>query len=280
MVSIVRDLAKICLNLVQTLYVACARSVGLIDFPVPLNSSMRKTSSKTVRHYFISGINSYLPIATMGLHRKVALDHPIAVLDFGCGVCRQLLHFTRNYPKARYFACDIDYTLIDFVTKNYPSVKAELTSFQPPLKYASDSMDMVYSVSTFSHFGLDDQKTWLAELHRIVKPGGHCFLTTEGWKAYASLRALFADDGEAEALLAAKGILYKEYAFLKFDRDRRHLSPKVNRVLGVEGTYGNTVMTPEYIRKNWSGFGFEVIDVVEGVIDNRQDLVVLRKPSA
>jgi ubiquinone/menaquinone biosynthesis C-methylase UbiE len=277
------DLAKICLNMAQALFVAGARAVGLIDFPVPLNSSMRKTSSGSIRHYFISGINSYLPIATMALHRKVALDRPIAVLDFGCGVCRQLLHFTRHYPNARYFACDIDRTLIDFVKENYPLVKAELTSFRPPLKCDSNSMDMIYSVSTFSHFSPDDQKAWLAELHRVVKPGGYCFLTTEGWKAYTTsgVSALFAEDAEAAAaLLASKGILYTEYDWLKSEMDLRHLSPEVNRVYGIEGTYGCTVMTPDYIRENWSRFGFEVVDVIEGVIDYRQDLVVLRKPSA
>src|SRR6266705_2937246 len=98
--------------------------------------------------------------------------------------------------------------------KNYPSVEADLTSFRPPLKYDSDSMDMIYSVSTFSHFSPDDQKAWLLELHRVLKPGGHCFLTTEGWKSYAGLRSLFANDNEADALLAAEGILYKEFANL------------------------------------------------------------------
>jgi len=97
-------------------------------------------------------------------------------------------------------------------------------------------MDMIYSVSTFSHFGPDDQKAWLAELHRILKPGGYCFLTTEAWKAYTAggLSALFANDAEsAAALLAAEGILYTEYDWLKSEMTLRHLSPKANRVYGL-----------------------------------------------
>jgi hypothetical protein len=40
-------------------------------------------------------------------------------------------------------------------------------------------------------------------------------------------------------------------------------------------------MTPEFIRENWSGAGFEVAAIVQGIIDYRQDLIVLRKaPSA
>jgi len=274
------DLAKIFLNVSQASYVAVARLLGVTDYPVPPNSSMRKTGSRSIRHYFISGINSYLPIATIALQRGVALDRPIRILDFGCGVCRQLLHFTRHYPNARYFACDIDYTLIDFVKKNYPMVRAELSNFRPPLPFERDSMDMIYSVSIFSHLSPDDQPAWLAELNRILRPGGHCFLTTEGWTAYrtSELAGVFAGDAEPAAeLLSRSGVIYKEYDYLDTQRRHRHLSPKVNRTYGVEGTYGNTVITPEYIRNNWSQYGFEIVDIIQGIIDYRQDLVVMQK---
>jgi len=39
---------------------------------------------------------------------------------------------------------------------------------------------MVYSVSIFSHLNMEDQAIWLKEMARVTKPGGGCFLTTEG----------------------------------------------------------------------------------------------------
>jgi hypothetical protein len=39
------------------------------------------------------------------------------------------------------------------------------------------------------------------------------------------------------------------------------------------------VLTPDYVRKTWPESGFEVVDIIEGIIDHRQDLVTLRRPA-
>ena len=275
----IKESAKLGINAFQACGVAFGRAVGLIDFPVPLNSSMRKTGSKTIRHYYFSGINCYLPIATTALEMGVKLREKINVLDFGCGVGRQLLHFTRNFPEPAYFACDVDHTSVDFIARNYPTVTSGTTQFDPPLPFEAESMDMVYSVSTFSHINPDDQKDWLRELHRITRPGGYCFLTTEGWTAFQTMRSIFASEG-AERGLRAKGILYKEYEFFETATKGRHLSPALAPLVGIDKSYGSTVMTPEFIRENWSGVGFEVVAIVQGIIDYRQDLIVLHKAPA
>lgn len=246
-----------------------APGAWFVDFPVPPNSLMRKTSSRSIRHYYVSGVACYLPIATIALHSGVRLRDAITILDFGCGAGRQLLHFTRNFPQAKYLACDVDYTLIGFIRKNYPGVRAEVNSFDPPLPYPADSVDMIYSVSTFSHISPEHQRRWLDELVRVLKPGGTCFLTTEGRPALRQMGDMFNP-----AELESRGILYKEYDFL----GRKNLVPVANALLGIEGSYGTTVMTPEFIRAQWSSAGFEVVETIEGIIDGRQDLVVMRKP--
>jgi hypothetical protein len=62
------------------------------------------------------------------------------------------------------------------------------------------------------------------------------------------------------------------------ERRRRHKIPVANVAMGITGSYGNTVLMPDHIRNAWPASGFEVVDIVEGIIDQRQDLVVLRKP--
>ena len=99
----------------------------------------------------------------MALHYGVELDRDISILDFGCGVARELLHFQRHYPKPNYFACDIDPTSLDFVRKNF-RVDCYQNNFEPPLRYDTSSMDMIYSVSTFSHLRPSDHLPWLTEL--------------------------------------------------------------------------------------------------------------------
>jgi hypothetical protein len=42
---------------------AVLRAFGVIDFPVPPNHNLRTTSSHSVRHYYESGLTTFLPIA-------------------------------------------------------------------------------------------------------------------------------------------------------------------------------------------------------------------------
>ena len=276
--SVLKKLVKRGLDQLQHVQVAGARLLGLIDFPVPPNSSMRKTSSRSIRHYYRSGIRTTLPIATCARRERVALDGDIRILDFGCGVGRQLLHFTRHFPKPAYFACDIDDTSIRFIRKHYPQVTAVQSAFHPPLEYPDGFFDMVYSVSIFSHLSLEDHGPWLDELARVTRPGGTCFLTFEGETALRSLAPVFGRDPERLIEeLRERGALYKEYSYLKKSVQTQNTLRTASHLVGVTGSYGNTVLSSEHIRTAWNTDRFEVIEILEGVIDYRQDLAVLRR---
>ena len=277
-VNIIKKIGKYSLNQIQNVMVVFMRLFGLIDYPVPPNSSMRKTSSCSIRHYYDSGLRTSMPIATCALYENVKLNEQIRILDFGCGVGRQLLHFTRYFSNPDYYACDIDDTSIDFIAKFYPNVKSYTSSFHPPLNYEDNFFDMIYSVSIFSHLCLEDQQIWLAELARITKPGGICLLTTEGLTAVKSLTQDF--ETEEHRLfddLERCGYLYKEYEYLKDSIKDQNTLRVTSLAVGVDGSYGNTVMSPNYIKKEWNSSFFEVINIVEGIIDCRQDLIILRR---
>jgi SAM-dependent methyltransferase len=251
---------------------------GVIDFPVPPNSNIRKTAGKTVRHYYLSGIRTFLPIATCAQREGVRLDQNINVLDFGCGVGRQLLHFTRKYPAPKFFACDLDDTAIAFIQKNYPQVDAHTSKFTPPLRYAEGFFDLVYSVSIFSHLNMEDQPLWLAELARVTKPGGFCLLTTEGPSTLKVLAGAFGrDEAALREQLARTGFLYKEYPDWQDCQKTQDTLRLASNMVGIERSYGNTVLSHEHIRRTWPAAGFEVRAIVEAIIDDRQDLVVLRR---
>jgi len=279
MLLYVKDATKVALNLGHGLINGLGRVLGVIDFAVPPNSSMRKTSSRSVIHYYLSGLTTYLPIVTAAKLYGITFTSETNVLDFGCGVGRQLLHMTRKCPRAKYFACDVDSTLVTFILRHYPMVDTHVNKFIPPLRYSDGSMNLIYSVSTFSHFDLETQQLWLREFFRILRPGGLALLTIEGLHALEMMKDDFPDTPERARELAEKGILYKEYWFLNQARKHEAGSPLsvANRARGIEGSYGATVMTPEFVFRSWSELGFEVMGISEGVIDQRQDLVVLRR---
>lgn len=277
--SLVKKILKVGLNAAYVPLNATLHATRVIDFPVPPNSSMRKTGSKGLRPYFVGGIRTYLPIAMAA--EMVGVDLRAggkSILDFGCGVARQLLHFTRQYPGNHYFACDIDDTSIAFIRSGYPRVVSYTNRFGPPLEYDDAMFDMVYSVSTFSHLDPRDHGEWLDELSRVTVPGGHIFLTTEGYSALKSLaRAFRHDEATLREMLEREGFLYMEYESLKSHLDHQQTLRIASSLIGVDRSYGNTILSPAYIRDEWSRGDLSVIHIIEGIIDHRQDLVVLRK---
>ena len=90
---LLKTVVKALIDKYQAVKVALLRAMGVIDFPVPPNSRMRGTSSSTIRHYYESGLTTTLPIVTAAYIEGLDLRSPAEVLDFGCGVGRQLLHF-------------------------------------------------------------------------------------------------------------------------------------------------------------------------------------------
>ena len=125
---------------------------------------------------------------------------------------------------------------------------------------------------------MEDQVIWLKELARVTKPGGCCFLTTEGLPTLKLFGEAF---GQNETALRARidkdGFLYKEYPDWRECVKSQNTLKITSLMVGVERSYGSTVLSPDYIRKQWPSAGFEVRAVVEAVIDDRQDLVVLRR---
>lgn len=98
------------------------------------------------------------------------------ILEFGVGFGRLLLHFA-PLP-AKLFGCDITKTAIDWATdKLGHKAEFELTPLAPPLPYPDRYFDFIYANSVFTHIAHDLQEKWIAELRRIVKPGG-CVVTS------------------------------------------------------------------------------------------------------
>jgi SAM-dependent methyltransferase len=108
------------------------------------------------------------------------------VLDFGCGAARVLRHFLDEAERAEFWGCDIDGASIDWVRANLsPPLRCFRNAPAPPLALPSDSFDLVYAASVFTH--IDARwSDWLLELHRILAPGGvlvASFLGEGMWEA-------------------------------------------------------------------------------------------------
>src|SRR2546430_3058492 len=107
------------------------------------------------------------------LHDYFERDYPdyTAILDWGCG-CARVARFVSEFAPGKLTGVDIDPDNIQWCKNNLPDAEFVRINLDPPTPFADESFDLVYGISVFSHLSQADQDRWLAELHRLTKPGG------------------------------------------------------------------------------------------------------------
>lgn len=273
-----KKVAKYILNIVHASNAWLLNLLGIIDFRVPPYTDRIRTSGPSIRSYNESGLATYTRISTIALNQGIALSNGTNILDFGCGVARPLLHFVKNCPDCKIYACDVSNSAIKFIKSAYPKIDTYANSFHPPLKYKSSIFDLVYSISVFSHLDLEFHDAWLKELRRVTKTGGYCLITTEGYMSLQIMRSQRPDiwgDVDDE-MLRSRGFIYIEYSDFHLEKKMEERLEAGSKFVGVEDSYGNTLISPEYARGHYPSFGFEVVNIVPGILGQRQDLLVLQ----
>jgi len=178
-----------------------------------------------------------------------------AVLDFGCGCGRVLRWLKPEFASARVFGSDIDRQAMAWCAANIVGGSFSVNAGLPPTGYASQSFDLIYAISVFSHLDEDFQFYWLNELRRITKPDGIVLLSIHG--------SFYLDHLE-EAMVAeikAKGML-----FVVSD-GWKNIFPD---------WYQIALHTKEYILDRYARY-FDVLDYIPGGMNGAQDLVILRR---
>jgi len=113
----------------------------------------------------------------------------------------------------------------------------------------------VYSISVLTHIDEEFQFLWLAELARIVKPGGLVLLSVHGSQSWNTMPADYV------AKIRTKGFLYISENIWK----------------GIFPAWYQTAFHSEkYVRTEFSRF-FEIVEYIPQGISGFHDLVVLKK---
>jgi SAM-dependent methyltransferase len=196
-----------------------------------------------------------------------------SVLDFGCGSGRVLPHMAMLAPTARCTGCDVDAGAITWAARHLPTLEWSLSGAVPPLPFAAGQFDLVYSISVFSHLDEPLQDRWLAELQRVLAPGGIALLTVHGPHAFEQFRTgavrtrWCSPSAFARGPLGDDELIFEPYVRSMFNRAE---------LPGVGASYGLAFHGHGYLHRRWPAW-LEVLDVRERGVSDWQDVVVCRK---
>jgi SAM-dependent methyltransferase len=195
-----------------------------------------------------------------------------SICDFGCGSGRVLTQI-RPAPGTRLHGMDVDQDAIRWLRGHGSGVDARVNPPHGPAPFASDSFDLIFSISIFTHLNESSQRLWLAELSRLLRPGGLGLLTVLS----EDLRRLWAagarpgiDERQRRELIAAPTLASAGFIFAPERRNRWNEW----RYRGVEPDYGLAFWDHRALRATWAEW-FQVLDVIPGSINWRQDAVLV-----
>lgn len=178
------------------------------------------------------------------------------VLDWGCG-CGRVTRYFRDFP-VRATGVDVDAENAAWAAANLPFAEFRAVPLHPPTGLPDAAFDLAIGVSVFTHLTEPAQNEWLAELRRVVRPGGVLLMTFHGESAVVAAGL----PAGPSAVLARRGIL-----------DGPNTLYDAN--LPEPDYYRNTYHTAEYVRRVW-GKWFDVLAVLPGHLF-LQDVAVLRR---
>ena len=174
-------------------------------------------------------------------------------LDFGCGCGRVARHLARLPFVAELSGVDVDAEAIAWAASRLPGRYAAIAP-DPPTPLRDACQDVVYAGSVFTHLDERRQDAWLAELHRVLRPGG-LFIASTHSPNLIWTRPDVGDD--AREILTRRGFLFASGGGSSFNDD---------------GTFHSR----EYLLAHW-GRAFGLPYFRENGLDGYQDLAVWQK---
>lgn len=203
----------------------------------------------------------YFDLATRHVDSMLGILHANAaapethrrVLEFGCAACPMLRLLALRRPAWELWGCDIDPVAIDWSRRHLsPALRLFTNTTAPHLPLPDATLDLIYAGSVFSHID-HVADAWLLELARVIRPGGHLYITIHdkafirhtiahapAWRLTEHITRHFGQDAAAgDWVWRSMGAGPNANVFYDRDFFLQMTSPAFDLVGAVERAYGD-----------------------------------------
>jgi ubiquinone/menaquinone biosynthesis C-methylase UbiE len=173
-----------------------------LDIPkMPAEQLQVDTVGKAGRPVLNDALTFAKIVKTAAKRYGVPLSRNSTVLDFGAGWGRISRFFIRDIEIGGLLLADPIPEILENSVRDMPGVACLITRPFPPIGLRSQSVDLIFAYSVFSHLSETAATAWMHEFLRILKPGGLACLTTRPRIHVASGGISMAIDPNASAEL-------------------------------------------------------------------------------
>jgi SAM-dependent methyltransferase len=240
------------------------------DLPIPPPELRHRVSGSTDASGFDEAAHFHLERLD-GVLRSVigcSIDRFADVLDFGCGCGRLLRRLRQRCPGTHLVGADIDGEAIEWIGAHLSAIDVVRVNPLPPIvEFDGSAFDLIIGFSVFTHLNESYQNAWLAELYRLLRPGGIGLLTVHGELAW-QIHSAGAMLGDPALEVLEREFRDQGFAHWTTDGWESHF----------QDFYHTTFHSEQYVRSHWSPW-FDVLAVVPGDVWTEQDVVVVRSPT-
>jgi SAM-dependent methyltransferase len=250
---------------------------ALLERPSPRDGERElPTPPRELWERWGSSLENYLSTGSADVESMLAIldsagvtrDSLTRILDFGCAEGRMLRFFPRAEGAAELWGVDINAERIAWAQQHLaPPFRLATITTAPHLPFEDSSFDLVYCLSVFTHIS-DLADAWFLELLRVLRPGGHVYLTIHDEHTVDLLLGPYRDAGTHETMVA----------LVKAIEERTHLSSRDWVYFALDADPGAQVFyNAEYLAGKWSQLA-ECLAVRQEASSYQTALVFRKRP--
>jgi len=202
----------------------------------------------------------------------------LELLDFGCGWGRILRFFMRDIPHSQLHGCDCWPEIVEVARRDNHWCEFRPIHTLPETAYASNSFNVIYLYSVFSHLSEKAHLAWVAEFRRLLRPKGMLVITTRS-ADFLRLLAVKREQGKSrglqQSMLATDAFPDTDKALADYSEGRFCYAPTGGGGPLDADFYGEAVVPEAWIRQNWPGF--QVLEVLPPHCVVDQMVVIAKK---